>query len=144
MRKLLLVAGGLVMAFLIAMVVWPGCVLHGRVLPNEASALASLRSIHEAQVTYSQNHQDRGFAPDLAVLVSGGKIDASLAAGRKIGYTFVYTPGDKVDGAIRSYTITATPERPSSAGQVRFFSDQTGEIHYDASAAADATSRIIQ
>ena len=49
-----------------------------------------------------------------------------------------------MNGAIRSYTITAVPDQVGSTGQRRFFSDETGEIHYNASAQADATSPVIQ
>ena len=71
-------------------------------------------------------------------------IDNNLASGRKSGYTFTYTPGEKVNGAIRSYTITAVPDQVGSTGQRRFYSDESGEIHYNAAAPADATSPVIQ
>jgi hypothetical protein len=99
---------------------------------------------------YSSSHPDLGFTADLAQLggtaQGGGEqiIDNNLASGRKSGYTFTYTPGEKVNGAIRSYTITAVPDQVGSTGQRRFFSDETGEIHYNASGAADATSPVIQ
>jgi type IV pilus assembly protein PilA len=117
---------------------------------HEASAIASIRAINEAEMIYSSSHPDLGFTPDLAVLggtaQSGGEqtIDQPLAAGRKSGYTFTYTAGEKVNGAIRSYTITAVPDQVGTTGQRRFFSDESGEAHYNSSGPADANSPVIQ
>jgi hypothetical protein len=64
--------------------------------------------------------------------------------GRKSGYTFTYAPGEKVNGAIRSYTVTAVPDQVGSTGQRRFYSDQAGEIRYNAFGPADATSPVLR
>jgi type IV pilus assembly protein PilA len=117
---------------------------------HEASAIASIKAINAGQMIYSSSHPDQGFTADLAMLggtsQSGGEqtIDTNLASGRKSGYTFTYTPGEKVNGAVRSYTITAVPDQVGSTGQRRFFSDESGEIHYNSSGPADATSPVIQ
>lgn len=117
---------------------------------HETSAIKSIQAIHEGEMMYSSSHPDLGFTADLAMLggtaQGGGEqiIDNNLASGRKSGYTFTYTPGEKVNGAIRSYTITAVPDQVGSTGQRRFFSDETGEIHYNASGPADVSSPVIQ
>lgn len=117
---------------------------------HEASAIASIKAINSAQMIYSSSHPDVGFTAELITLggtaQSGGEqtIDSNLASGRKSGYTFTYTPGEKVNGAIRSYTVTAVPDQVGTTGQRRFFSDESGEIHYNASGPADATSPVIQ
>jgi type IV pilus assembly protein PilA len=117
---------------------------------HEASAIASIKAINAGQMIFSSSHPDVGFTPDLAQLggtaQGGGEqtIDTNLASGRKSGYTFTYTPGEKVNGAIRSYTITAVPDQVGSTGQRRFFSDESGEIHYNGSGPADATSPVLQ
>ena len=117
---------------------------------DEASAVASMRAINEAEMIYSSSHPDVGFTPDLAMLggtaQSGGEqtIDNNLASGRKTGYTFAYTPGEKVNGAIRSYTVTAVPDQVGTTGERRFFSDESGEIHYNASGPADVNSPVLQ
>jgi len=117
---------------------------------HEASAIASIKAINEGEMIYSSSHPDVGFTPDLVTLggtsQSGGEqtIDQPLALGRKSGYTFTYTPGEKVNGAIRSYGITAVPDQVGTTGQRRFFSDESGEVHYNASGPADATSPTIQ
>ena len=117
---------------------------------HEASAIASIKAINAAQMIYASSHPDLGFTLDLMILggtsQSGGEqtIDTNLASGRKSGYTFTYTPGEKVNGAIRSYTVTAVPDQVGTTGQRRLFSDESGEVHYNASGAADATSPVIQ
>ena len=116
---------------------------------HEASAVASIKAINEAEMIYASSHPDVGFTPDMAMLggtaQSGGEqtIDNALASGRKSGYSFTYTPGEKVNGAIRSYTITAVPDQVGTSGQRRFFSDESGEIHYNSDGTADAGSPVI-
>ncbi len=117
---------------------------------HEASAIASIKAVSEAEMIYASSHPDLGFTNDLATLggtaQSGGErtIDDTLASGRKSGYSFTYTPGEKVNGAIRSYTITAVPDQVGTTGQRRFFSDETGEIRQSSSGVADATSPELQ
>jgi type IV pilus assembly protein PilA len=117
---------------------------------HEASAIASIKAIAFAEGSYSSTHPDVGFSVDLITLggtsQSGGEqiIDNNLASGRKSGYTFTYTPGEKVNGAIRSYTITAVPDQVGTTGQRRFFSDESGEVHFNGSGPADVTSPVIQ
>ena len=80
---------------------------------HEASALASIKAIHESEMMFASTHPDQGFTPDLATLGSTGNgggessIDSKLTSGQKSGYSFIYTPGEKTNGAIRSYAITA-------------------------------------
>ena len=117
---------------------------------HEASALASIKAIHESEMMFSSTHPDAGFTPDLVSLGSTGNgggeqsIDNNLANGRKSGYSFTYTPGEKINGAIRSYIITAVPDQVGTTGQRRFYSDESGEIHYNGSGPADASSPTIQ
>jgi type IV pilus assembly protein PilA len=117
---------------------------------HETSAIASIRAMNEAEMIYASSHPDVGFTPDLAMLggtaQTGGEqiIDAVTASGHKSGYTFTYTPGEKVNGAIRSYTITAVPDQVGTTGDRRFFSDESGEIHYNAAGPADVNSPVLQ
>ena len=117
---------------------------------HEASAIASIKAISEAEMIYASSHPDLGFTADLATLggtaQSGGErtIDDTLAIGRKSGFTFTYTACEKVNGAIRSYTITAVPDQVGTTGQRRFFSDETGEIRQSSSGVADASSPELQ
>ena len=125
--------------------------LQNRQIPaHEASVLAGINAIHEAEMVFAKTHPDQGFTPELATLAStdsdGGEpiIDNNLAGGRKSGYTFTYTAGEKTNGAIRSYTITAVPDQVGTTGRRRFYSDESGEIHYNASGSANAGSPTIR
>lgn len=69
--------------------------LQARVIANEASAVASLRTVNTAMITYIDNYPTVGFAPTLAALggtsctppdqTSACLIDTLLAAGTKNG-----------------------------------------------------------
>jgi len=115
---------------------------------HEESVIASIKAVDEAEMIYASSHPNSGFTSNLARLgrtTQGGEglVDNDLATGRKSGYTFTYTPGEKVNGAIRSYTVTAVPDHPGSTGDRRFYSDESSEIHYNISGPADATSPVI-
>jgi type IV pilus assembly protein PilA len=123
----------------------------GATIPaHEASAIASIKAINESEMIFASSHPDLGFSPDLATLgastQSGGAatIDANLASGKKSGYTFTYTPGEKVNGAIRSYTVTALPDQIGTTGTRRFYSDETGDVHYNGAGPADGSSPTLQ
>ena len=91
--------------------------LRARIQANEASAIASLRMINTATVTYSTTFTDIGFPPNLADLgganpctiasTSACLLDDVIAQGTKSGYVFGWT-GDGVTPSV-SYQITATP-----------------------------------
>jgi type IV pilus assembly protein PilA len=115
--------------------------LQARVAANEASAVASLRTINIAQITYNQSYPTVGFAPTLAAL--GGTncdaadengaclIDSLLAGGTKNGYNFNSTGlGSNPTGG---YFATGLPI--SGSGNRSFCSTEEGTIHYDPSGA---------
>jgi type IV pilus assembly protein PilA len=54
-------------ALIVAAIAIPN-LLRSRIAANEASAVGSLRTINVAQISYSANYPDRGFAPNLAML----------------------------------------------------------------------------
>jgi type IV pilus assembly protein PilA len=115
--------------------------LRSRQRANESSAVASIRVINTAAVTYSMTYPDMGFPATLAVLGGANPCSASstlaclvddlLAQGIKSGYSFVWAG----DGAVPSvtYTVSGTPQVVGSSGQRMFCTDQTSVIRYDAS-----------
>jgi len=115
--------------------------LRSRIQANEASAVASVRVINTAAVTYSSTYPDVGYPAGLANL--GGTnpctpaasclLDNNLSAGTKSGYSFVWT-GDGATPSV-AYTLNATPLVVGGSGQRMFCSDQTGIIRYDPSGA---------
>ena len=132
--------------------------VRSRMAANEASAVASLRSINTSQVVY-QNTYGAGFATKLLDLSDGGTpgncapsvtptataaclIDATLAGGTKSGYTFLYTPVS-AGAVVASYSVNADPTTSGSSGQRHFFTDQTNLIRVNATAAASNTDPPI-
>jgi type IV pilus assembly protein PilA len=113
--------------------------LRSRLRANEASAVASLRVINTAAVTYSITYPDLGFPAQLSTLGGANPCSSSsaqacllddiLAQGAKGGYNFAWTG----DGAVPSvsFTITGTPQTIGGSGQNMYCTDQTGIIHYD-------------
>ncbi len=135
---------------IIAAIAIPNLV-RSRMAANEASAVASLRSINTSQVVY-QSTYGPGFATKLADLSDGGTaanctppntptatasclIDSTLAGGTKSGYTFLYTPVS-VGANISSYSVNADPTTPGTSGQRHFFTDETNLIRVNTTAAA--------
>jgi len=127
--------------------------LRSRMRANEASAVASLRAINTAAVTYSITYPDLNFPASLTAM--GGAIpctassagacliDDVLASGTKSGYTFVWT-GDGLVPSV-TFTLTGTPQLAGSSGQNMYCTDQSGVIRFDASGAScNNTSNPLQ
>jgi len=121
--------------------------LRSRMRANEASAVASVRAITTAAMTYSITYPDLNFPPSLAALGSATPctassasstaaclIDEVLASGTKSGYLFVWTGDGQVPSV--SFTLTAAPQVVGSSGQNMFCTDQTGMIRFDPTGAA--------
>ncbi len=133
--------------------------IRSKMAANEASAVASLRTINTAEVVYSSTYNVATvFSADLTSLSDGGAatnctgaaiptstqaclIDAALAAATvapgKSGYTFTYVVGTG------TYTNQAAPVTLNSTGVRYFFTDQTVVIRANAGAPATASSTPI-
>ena len=126
--------------------------LKARISANQASAVGSLRTIVTSEIQYQSSYGQYsgglaalgGAAPCVASSATACLLDPVLSGGVKSGYTFTYTPGEKINNAIRSYTLTAVPDQVGTTGQRRFYSDESGEIHYNAAGPADSSSPVIQ
>jgi hypothetical protein len=95
---------------------------------GEASGFGALRTITEAQVSYSQNHPKKGFAVSLSDLGSAGDdlIDSTLASGTKSGYLFTLTASTPdAEGRVQHYTLSARPESRIGYAHRSFFTDET-------------------
>ncbi len=122
--------------------------LRSRERANEASAVASMRVINTASVTYSMSYPDMGFPvlltnlgganPCTATSAQACLIDDTLALGTRGGYTFTWA-GDGLTPSV-SYTLASTPLVIGSSGQRMFCTDQTGVIRYDPSGAGCTSS----
>ena len=125
--------------------------LRSRLRANEASAVASLRVINTAAITYSITYPNLGFPAQLAIL--GGLnpctasstqsclIDDVIAQGTKAGYNFAWT-GDGATPSV-AYTVTGTPQAVGASGQRMFCSDQTGVIHYDVTGSNCTSASLV-
>ena len=114
--------------------------LASRRASNEASAIASLRTIGTAQATYlSTVGNNTNYATNLAGLQGQGLIDSVLGGGSKTGYNFAVAIG----ATNTQFTATADPVS-ASTGTRHFFTDESGVIRYNAAAAATVASTPIQ
>jgi len=136
--------------------------LRSKMSANEASAVASLRTLNTSLILYSTTYNtlpadlaslgpdtsDGGVlgiatpsaaAADLVdSVLAGGLAGAPPASGAvtatKSGYLIAYVP-TLVGGVISTYSITAVPTTPDGTGIRTFYTDQTGVIHANASGA---------
>jgi type IV pilus assembly protein PilA len=125
--------------------------LRSRLRANEASAVASLRVINTAAVTYSITYPDLGFPAQLTTLGGANPcsasstqsclIDDSLAQGTKGGYVFVWA-GDGATPSV-AFLITGTPQTVGASGQNMYCTDQTGIIHYDSTGSGCTTTSLV-
>ncbi len=100
--------------------------LRARIAANESSAVASLRTINTAMISYNSSYPTVGFAANLTVLqgtCTGSTvptsalaclIDSNLAGGSKSGYTFT------ASGTSSGYQANANPFQLNTTG-VRSF-----------------------
>ena len=122
--------------------------LRSKMAANEASAVATLRTLNTSAVAYSTTYSN--YPPSLASMgpiASGGTPSSTTAdlvdsvlgkdPATKSGYTFVYVGSGTPTS---SYGITATPVTVGSTGQRGFFTNQSGVIRSDPSGAATSAS----
>jgi type IV pilus assembly protein PilA len=126
--------------------------LRSRIAANEASAVGSIRTINTSEVTYASTYPNVGFGnltqlgPDSSgnggTSTNSGLIDSVLSGGQKSGYAFTVAPDTSTTPSTQ-YTVKGDPLN-SQTGQRHFFSDQSGVIRYNTSAAATATDNPLQ
>src|ERR1019366_1244821 len=103
--------------------------LRSKMAANEASAVASLRTLNTSIVAYSTTYgNDPATLPSLGCptgctvgATTADLIDSVLASGIKSGYTITYVAGAV---PISTYTIVATPTS-AATGLRNFFTDQS-------------------
>jgi type IV pilus assembly protein PilA len=124
---------------IIAAIAIPNLV-HGKMRANEAAAVASVNTIHTAEVMYNNDYPDVGYSGNLASLGSNGStcdqptsanscliMDEALTSGLKSGYIFeIVGDGNKPTIA---YTVSATPETGVS-GRCSISSNQSGDLNF--------------
>ena len=122
---------------IIAAIAIPNLV-HGKMRANEASAVASVKTINTAEYMYNTAYPEVGYSSSLANLGSNGStcdqpsstnacliMDEALTSGIKSGYIFeIVGDGNKPTVA---YTVNASPESGVS-GRCSISSSQSGEV----------------
>jgi type IV pilus assembly protein PilA len=120
--------------------------LRSKMAANEASAVATLRTLNTSGVAYSTTYGSypthltnlgpattpSSTAADLIDSVIGGTDPAT-----KSGYTFVWTASGTPPS---SYTLVATPVSQGVSGQRGFFTNQSGVIRADPTGTATSAS----
>jgi hypothetical protein len=108
-----------------------------QIRPNEAIAVASMRSILTAETTYAASYPAHGFTCSLSDLDGFGNdspneqhamlLESRLASGKKGGYTFQLSGCG--GSPSRQFQLTATPANPGPDARV-LCSDQSGLLRY--------------
>src|SRR5262245_21751367 len=95
--------------------------LRSRQAANESSAVANLRTINTAEVTYLSSAG--GNFGDITGLVAAGLIDSRFGTPQVSGYNFV------VNASLSDYTATATPTSTNS-GRYGYYSTPDAVVRY--------------
>lgn len=113
-------------------------VLRARMAANEASAVASVRTLVIAETSYAGAHPERGYTCSLSDLAADQSNVDALATGQKSGYAFELTgctPATE-GGANVKYQVVAYPVRENQTGKRAFCADESGVVKMDYSASA--------
>jgi type IV pilus assembly protein PilA len=130
--------------------------LRSRMSANEASAVASMRTVITSEIVYSATYI-AGFSQDLTSLSDGGTptncippavpsassaclLDSNVASGTKNGYIFTYAASGS--GVFDTYSLNGDPGNPG-AGQRHFYSDQTNVLRVNNAAVASSTDPAL-
>jgi type IV pilus assembly protein PilA len=115
--------------------------LRARIAANESSAVASIRTINTAEISYNSAYPTVGFS-SLANLAgtsctpptstSACLIDTQLASGTKSGYSFVATASGSSPAG--SYYAAASPITPNQTGNRSFCSTADAVVRYSTAA----------
>lgn len=137
--------------------------LRARMAANESSALASLRNIDTAQVSYASTYPEVGFAPDLNTLgpgpnagnstvtstnallldnVLGCPTGVGTAYCEKSGYQFNITAGTGTP--LNLYSANANPNALGQSGTRYFYTDNTDVIRFNTTTIASGADPEIQ
>jgi len=119
--------------------------LRSKIAANQASAVASMRTLNTSASLYSSSY---GVLPT-AISQLGGTgavtstnsefIDTVLASGTKSGYTFTWSGG----GSTGAYTLNADPVTQDTTGTVHYFTDTSLVIRSNATTAATVNDTPI-
>ena len=129
-----------------------------RKVADETSAIQTMRTIGQAEISYNSAYAANGFACPLSALGGDPKsgaptpqasqlIDPALAStGQKAGYTFAVTCGTKVtinnQDVYTSYEITGVPQAIGKTGDNGYCSDENNIVKIDPTGATNCTQPL--
>jgi type IV pilus assembly protein PilA len=113
--------------------------LRARIAANESSAVASIRTINTAQISYNSAYPTVGFAglsalagsctgTTLPTSAAACLIDSQLASGSKSGYTFTSTAASGTPAS--NYVAFANPQTQNTTGVRSFCSVADAVVRY--------------
>jgi type IV pilus assembly protein PilA len=124
--------------------------LRARIAANEASAVASLRTLNTAQISYNSSYPTVGFATSISALAgttctpptSAGAclIDTQLASGTKSGYSFALSGTSGTPNS--TYTFIASALTPNQTGVRYFCSFADAVVRFSATSLTTCTSGV--
>jgi len=121
--------------------------LRARIAANESSAVAAIRTLNTAQISYNSAYPTVGYSANLTNLAgttcappnsgSACLIDTNLAAGTKSGYTFAMAA--TASGTLNvGYQASADPLNPNQTGVRYFCSFEDGVVRSGSASLAGA------
>src|SRR5580765_126807 len=131
--------------------------LRARMAANESSAVASIRTVNTAEITYNSTYPTVGFAPNLLAL--GGPIGAACVPGQanaclidavlshngnppdsgKSGYLFTTGAGTVAGGVNVGYTVKAVPITINQTGIRAFCAEEDAVVRVDPAGVCSTT-----
>jgi len=129
--------------------------LRAKIAANESSAVASVRTINTAEITYANAYPTVGYAAKLADLGGGGGagcvssstngclLDATLAGGTKSGYSFTAVQNGQTNGINTAYLINADPLKQDQTGVRHFCAVEDAVIHFAQAAIAACNAATV-
>ena len=135
--------------------------LRARMAANESSAVASIRTLNTAQVTYNSTYPTIGFSPDIISL--GGALgkacvptstsaclidsvlanDGNPAASGKSGYLFTPGTGAVAAGVNVGYVLNAVPITINQTGIRAFCAEEDAVVRVDQAGKCGTTEAAV-
>jgi prepilin-type N-terminal cleavage/methylation domain-containing protein len=128
--------------------------LRSRIAANESAAVASIRTLNTAMISYNSAYPTVGYAATLGALAgttcappdstSACLVDTQLGGGLKNGYTFTLSNVTGTPNA--TYTVVGAPVLPNGSGIRYFCSFQDGVVRFSMAtlSACDTTVTPLQ
>jgi type IV pilus assembly protein PilA len=120
--------------------------LRARIAANESSAAAALRTIDNAEISYSSFYPATGFPANIAMLGGAAPctpaaataciIDATLTTGNKSGYTFTAAGLLPVGGANTEFVANGVPQTLNTTGVKGFCGTEDNVVRFVSPAGA--------